>query len=109
MTRECHVRFWERVGVRLPRATRQVEVKIAGQKHWLWRAVDQNGMVLDVLILLAKSAGRLRSDQPREVRTPGARQGVAQDAANQAHKVHGGGRGDMLQVCLRLPEVARSA
>ena len=50
MTRECHVRFWERVGVRLPRATRQVEVKIAGQKHWLWRAVDQNGFVLDVLV-----------------------------------------------------------
>jgi len=50
MTRECHVRFWERVGVRLPRATRQVEVKIAGQKHWLWRAVDQDGVVLDVLV-----------------------------------------------------------
>src|SRR3954467_8261934 len=50
MTRECHVRFWERVGVRLPRATRQVEVKIAGQKHWLWRAVDQDGGVLDVLV-----------------------------------------------------------
>src|SRR5215207_7263753 len=23
---------------------------IAGQKHWLWRAVDQEGMVLDVLV-----------------------------------------------------------
>src|SRR3954447_25989052 len=50
MTRECHVRFWERVGVRLPRATRQVAVKIAGHKHWLWRAVDQDGVVLDVLV-----------------------------------------------------------
>src|SRR5829696_5395562 len=28
----------------------EVEVKIAGQKHWLWRAVDQTGMVLDVLV-----------------------------------------------------------
>src|SRR3982750_2321443 len=27
-----------------------VEVKIAGQKHWLWRAVDQDGFVLDVLV-----------------------------------------------------------
>ena len=25
-------------------------MKIAGQKHWLWRAVDQTGMVLDVLV-----------------------------------------------------------
>src|SRR5215213_6532980 len=23
---------------------------IAGQKHWLWRAVDQNGVVLDILV-----------------------------------------------------------
>ena len=50
MTRECHVRFWERVGVRLPRATRHVCLMIAGQKHWLWRTVDQHGIVLDVLV-----------------------------------------------------------
>jgi putative transposase len=25
-------------------------VKIAGQKHWLWRAVDQDGFMLDVLV-----------------------------------------------------------
>src|SRR4051812_15009674 len=50
MTRECHVRFWERVGVRLPRATRQVCLMIRGTKHWLWRAVDQDGFVLDVLV-----------------------------------------------------------
>ena len=24
-------------------------MKIAGKKHWLWRAVDQDGIVLDVL------------------------------------------------------------
>ena len=30
---------------------RQIEVaKIAGVKRWLWRAVDQTGMVLDVLV-----------------------------------------------------------
>src|ERR671920_53320 len=28
----------------------EVVVKIAGKKHWLWRAVDQSGMVLDVLV-----------------------------------------------------------
>jgi putative transposase len=28
----------------------EVALKIAGQKHWLWRAVDQNGIVLDILV-----------------------------------------------------------
>src|SRR5262252_8331703 len=35
--------------MQLPRATRLV-LKIAGVKHWLWRAVDQAGTVLDVLV-----------------------------------------------------------
>jgi putative transposase len=25
-------------------------VKIAGKKHWVWRAVDQDGLVLDILV-----------------------------------------------------------
>ena len=25
-------------------------ITIAGKKHWLWRAVDQDGIVLDVLV-----------------------------------------------------------
>src|SRR5258708_12380412 len=28
----------------------EVVVKIASRKHWLWRAVDQTGVVLDVLV-----------------------------------------------------------
>ena len=28
----------------------EVVLKIAGVKHWLWRAVDQTGIVLDVLV-----------------------------------------------------------
>ena len=36
--------------MRFPRATRQVVISIAGEPHWLWRAVDQNGIVLDVLV-----------------------------------------------------------
>ena len=31
-------------------------MKIAGQKHWLWRAVDQTGMVLDVLVQRRRDA-----------------------------------------------------
>src|SRR3954447_3598040 len=46
--------FANRIRRRLPRAGEkwhldEVVIKIAGVKHWLWRAVDQTGMVLDVL------------------------------------------------------------
>ena len=39
----------------------EVVLTIAGVKHWLWRAVDQNGMVLDVLV-----------QSRRDTRPPGA-------------------------------------
>ena len=47
--------FTSRIRRRLPRAgdkwhLDEVAIKIAGVKHWLWRAVDQTGMVLDVLV-----------------------------------------------------------
>jgi putative transposase len=40
----------------------EVVITIAGQKHWLWRAVDQHGVVLDILVQSrrnAKAAKRL--------------------------------------------------
>ena len=47
--------FANQVRRRLPQAGDkwhfdEVAIKIAGVKHWLWRAVDQTGMVLDVLV-----------------------------------------------------------
>ncbi len=27
-----------------------MQLKINGGKHWLWRAVDQEGVVLDILV-----------------------------------------------------------
>src|SRR4029453_14216182 len=47
--------FANRIRRRLPRAgdkwhLDEVVITIAGQKHWLWRAVDQDGLVLDVLV-----------------------------------------------------------
>src|ERR671928_960361 len=47
--------FANRIRRRLPCAgdkwhLDEVAVKIAGVKHWLWRAVDQDGVVLDVLV-----------------------------------------------------------
>jgi putative transposase len=47
--REFHARFWERLGVRFPRATR-LFVRINGETHYLWRAVDHEGEVLEVFV-----------------------------------------------------------
>jgi putative transposase len=60
--------FANRVRRRLPGAgdkwhLDEVQIKIAGNKHWLWRAVDQDGAVLDVLVQSRrdkKAAKRLR-------------------------------------------------
>ena len=47
--------FANQIRRRLPAAgdkwhLNEVVITIAGVKHWLWRAVDQNGMVLDILV-----------------------------------------------------------
>src|SRR3954462_11054880 len=47
--------FANQIRRQLPRAgdkwhLDEVVITIAGQKHWLWRAVDQDGLVLDVLV-----------------------------------------------------------
>src|SRR5919202_2354455 len=47
--------FANRIRRRLPSAgdkwhLDEVAIKIAGVQHWLWRAVDQSGIVLDVLV-----------------------------------------------------------
>ncbi len=43
MTRECHVRFWERAEVRFPRATRQTYITVRGRWMYLYRAIDSKG------------------------------------------------------------------
>src|SRR5690349_23645257 len=47
--------FANKIRRRLPRPgdkwhLDEVEIRIAGEKHWLWRAVDREGTVLDVLV-----------------------------------------------------------
>ena len=47
--------FADRIRRRAPRRgdkwhLDEVVITIAGKKHWLWRAVDQEGVVLDVLV-----------------------------------------------------------
>ena len=39
------------------RATRQVFIRIQGVQHYLWRAVDQDGVVLDILVQRRRDAG----------------------------------------------------
>src|SRR5215207_8495081 len=34
----------------------EVVISIAGEKHWLWRAVDQHGAVLDILVQSRRNA-----------------------------------------------------
>ena len=55
--------FANRIRRRLPRPgdkwhLDEVQIKIAGEKHWLWRAVDQDGTVLDVLVQSRATSGR---------------------------------------------------
>ena len=54
-TRKFGQQFANRIRRRLPRAgdkwhLDEVALRISGMKHWLWRAVDQTGIVLDVLV-----------------------------------------------------------
>jgi putative transposase len=52
----------------------EVVITIKGKKHWLWRAVEQNGYVLDVFVKSRRntqSAARLMRKLPRKNgRTP---------------------------------------
>ena len=69
--RQCAMKFGEsfakQIRRRLPAPGDKwhldgVAIRIAGRKHWLWRAVDQHGAVLDILVQSrrnAKAAKRL--------------------------------------------------
>jgi putative transposase len=59
--REFGQQFANQIRRRLPRVgdkwhLDEVVLKIAGVKHWLWRAVDQTGIVLDVLVTFRTTA-----------------------------------------------------
>ena len=44
----------------------EVVLKIAGVKHWLWRAVDQTGIVLDVLVQRRRDTPAAQRMLPRD-------------------------------------------
>lgn len=49
MSGDAHVRICESLGVKFPRATR-LFVKINGETHYLWRAVDHEGEILEAFV-----------------------------------------------------------
>ena len=49
MSGDAHVRICESLGVQFPRATR-LFVRINGKIHYLWRAVDHEGEVLEAYV-----------------------------------------------------------
>ncbi len=88
------------MGVKFPRATRPVVV-IGGVKYWLWRAIDGDGDVLDILVQPRRNAKAARRflgalvaqyGEPRVVVTDKLRsytkpvQALAPDADHRAHK-----------------------
>ncbi len=91
--------FADRIRLRLPRAgdkwhLGEVAIKIAGVQHWLWRAVDQNGMVLDVLVQSRRdkrAAERLlRKLLKRQCRAPGSVATFDVDAKPPARRLRSG-------------------
>ncbi len=46
----------ERLGVKFPWATRQVFIRTRGKVHYLWRAVDQHGVLLDIPVQSLRNA-----------------------------------------------------
>ena len=59
MSGDAHVRICESLGVQFPRATR-LFVTIHGQRQYLWRAVDQDGDLIDILVQPRRDAQAAR-------------------------------------------------
>ena len=55
--------------MKFPRATRLV-ISIAGEQYWLWRAVDQNGFVLDILVQRRRDSGAARRLMTKLLKPP---------------------------------------
>ena len=63
-----------RMGASIHGTLDEVAINIAGAKHWLWRAVDQDGIVLDILVQSRRNKGAakrlLRKLLKRQCRAP---------------------------------------
>ena len=89
--------FANQIRRRLPRVgdkwhLDEVVLKIAGVKHWLWRAVDQAGVVLDVLVQRRRqqASGQAAAAQAAEEADAAA----SRDDHRQACQLRRGKEGD---------------
>jgi transposase-like protein len=70
MSGDAHVRICESLGVKFPRATRLVIV-IRKRRYWLWRAVDNEGEVLDFLVQRKRDANAAKKLMKKLLRKHG--------------------------------------
>jgi len=49
----------------------EVVISIAGEPYWLWRAVDQNGFVLDILVQRRRDSGAARGLMTKVLKAAG--------------------------------------
>src|SRR4051794_41674860 len=70
----------------------EVCLMIGGQKHWLWRAVDQDGVVLDVLVQKRRGKRAAQSPPPEVVKKKGrGPPGLITDKLGSYSATQGGG------------------
>jgi putative transposase len=50
----------------------EVQLKIKGKRHWLWRAVDQHGVVLDILVQQRRDQHAAETFPRRVIATTGS-------------------------------------
>ncbi|BBD41406.1 transposase (plasmid) [Aminobacter sp. Y103A] len=60
----------------------EVVITIAGRKHWLWRAVDQDGYVLDEIVQNRRNTKAAKRLLTRLLK----KQGVMPDVEHRSHK-----------------------
>ncbi len=91
MSGDAHVRICESLGVQFPRATRLYR-KIEGHLVYLWRAVDAEGEVLDLLV----QTGRNKGAELKLVRKLMKKYGFVPDKlVTDDHRSHGAEASDL--------------
>ena len=91
MSGDAHVRICESLGVQFPRAT-QLYRKIEGHLVYLWRAVDAEGEVLDLLV----QTGRNKGAELKLVRKLMKKYGFVPDKlVTDDHRSHGAEASDL--------------